>query len=114
MWRVSGRDSTARVSLRLRKDTATPENLSGLIDNLRKSFPAKAIVVSLETPDEGVTLRGSVIPDLPGSVIDTLRPGASTRRADTYKRASRIVVDTPGVVVGKQEITFHVKDDPAK
>jgi hypothetical protein len=95
-------------------DTAPPENLGGMIDNLRKSFPAKAIVVSLETPDEGVTLRGSVIPDLPGSVIDTLRPGASTRRADTYKRAARIVVDTPGVVVGKQEITIHVKDDPAK
>jgi hypothetical protein len=95
-------------------DVAPPENLSGLLDNLRKSFPAKAIVISLETPDEGVTLRGSVIPDLPGSVIDTLRPGASTRRADTYKRASRLVVDTHGVVQGKQEITIHVKDDPAK
>ena len=68
-------------------DVAPPENLGGLIDNLRKSYPASAIVVGLETPDEGVTLRGSVIPDLPGSVIDTLRPGASTRRADTFKRA---------------------------
>jgi len=29
------------------------------------AFPANALVVSLETPDEGVTLRGSVIPDLP-------------------------------------------------
>jgi hypothetical protein len=95
-------------------DTAPAENLSGLIDNMRKSFPAKAIVVSLETPDEGVTLRGSVIPDLPGSVIDTLRPGASTRRGDTYKRAARLVVDMGGVVLGKQELTIHVKDDPAK
>jgi hypothetical protein len=95
-------------------DTAPAENLGGLIDNMRKSFPAKAIVVSLETPDEGVTLRGSVIPDLPGSVIDTLRPGASTRRGDTYKRAARLVVDMGGVVMGKQELTIHVKDDPAK
>ncbi len=95
-------------------DLAPAENLNGLIDNLRKSFPAKAIVVSLETPDEGVTLRGSVIPDLPGSVIDTLRPGASTRRADTFKRAARLVVDTHGVVQGKQEIAIHIKDDPAK
>jgi hypothetical protein len=95
-------------------DVAPAENLSGLIDNLRKGFPAKAIVISLETPDEGVTLRGNVIPDLPGSIIDTLRPGASTRRGDTYKRAARMVVDTAGVVLGKQELTIHVKDDPAK
>ncbi|HEY1585288.1 MAG TPA: hypothetical protein VGH63_06330, partial [Polyangia bacterium] len=68
----------------------------------------------LETPDEGVTLRGSVIPDLPGSVIDTLRPGASTRRADTFKRAARFVVPMRGIMQGKQEITIHVKDDPSE
>ena len=79
-----------------------------LIDNLRKSYAANAIVVGLETPDEGVTLRGSVIPDLPGSVIDTLRPGASTRRADTFKRASRCVVPMRGSLQGKQEISIHV------
>jgi hypothetical protein len=92
-------------------DLAPPESLTGLIDNLRKSYPARSIVVSLETPDEGVTLRGSVIPDLPGSVIDTLRPGASTRRADTFKRAARFVVDTHGIMQGKQEISIRVKDD---
>ncbi len=78
---------------------------------MRKGYPARSIVVSLETPDEGVTLRGAVIPDLPGSVIDTLRPGASTRRADTFKRAARFVIPTHGIVQGKQEITVRVKDD---
>jgi hypothetical protein len=94
-----------------RPDVAPPENLAGMLENLRKSFPARAIVVSLETPDEGVTLRGAVIPDLPGSVIDTLRPGASSRRADTFKRAARFVVPMRGVMQGKQEITVRVKDD---
>jgi hypothetical protein len=95
-------------------DVAPPESLGGLIDNLRKSYSASAIVVGLETPDEGVTLRGSVIPDLPGSVIDTLRPGASTRRADTFKRAARFVVPMHGIMQGKQEITVHVKDDQSQ
>ncbi len=95
-------------------DVAPPESLGGLIDNLRKGYPADSIVVGLETPDEGVTLRGSVIPDLPGSVIDTLRPGASTRRADTFKRAARFVVPMRGVMQGKQEITVHVKDDQSQ
>ena len=53
----------------------------------------------------------NVIPDLPGSVIDTLRPGASTRRADTYKRAARFVVPMHGVLTGKQEITVRVRDE---
>ncbi|MDB4967413.1 MAG: hypothetical protein JWN44_3102 [Myxococcales bacterium] len=97
-----------------RPDTAPPESLGGLIDNLRKGYAASAIVVGLETPDEGVTLRGSVIPDLPGSVIDTLRPGASTRRADTFKRASRFVVPMHGIMQGKQEITVRVKDDQSQ
>ncbi|HXU72512.1 MAG TPA: SpoIVB peptidase S55 domain-containing protein [Polyangia bacterium] len=95
-------------------EVAPPENLGGLIDNLRKSYAATSLVVGLETPDEGVTLRGSVIPDLPGSVIDTLRPGASTRRADTFKRAARFVVPMHGIMQGKQEITIHVKDDPSE
>lgn len=95
-------------------DVAPPENLGGLIDNLRKSYAASSIVVGLETPDEGVTLRGSVIPDLPGSVIDTLRPGASTRRADTFRRAARFVVPMHGIMQGKQEITVHIKDDQSQ
>jgi hypothetical protein len=95
-------------------ESAPPENLGNMIDNLRKGYPARSIVVSLETPDEGVTLRGSVIPDLPGSVIDTLRPGASTRRADTFKRAARFVVTTRGVMQGKQEITVRVRDDQTR
>jgi hypothetical protein len=36
------------------------------------------------------------------------------RRADTFKRAAHLVVPTHGIVQGKQEITVHVKDDPAK
>jgi hypothetical protein len=95
-------------------DVAAPESLGGLIDNLRKGYDATSIVVGLETPDEGVTLRGSVIPDLPGSVIDTLRPGASTRRADTFKRAARFVVPMRGIMQGKQEITVHIKDDSSQ
>jgi hypothetical protein len=44
-------------------------------------------------------------------VIDTLRPGASTRKADTFKRATRFVVPMRGVMQGKQEITVRVRDD---
>ena len=98
----------------VKPDLAAPENMGHLIDNLRKSYPARSIVVTLQTPDEGLALRGTVVFDLPGSVMDTLRPGASTRRGETFKETSRQVVPTRVVVTGKQEIQVKIKDEPSR
>jgi hypothetical protein len=92
-------------------DLAPPESLGGLVDNLRKSYSARSIVVSFETFDEGVALRGRIVPDLPDSVIDTLRPGASTRRTETFRRALRVVAPMSMVVQGRQELAVRVRSD---
>ncbi|MSP62567.1 MAG: hypothetical protein EXR72_20000 [Myxococcales bacterium] len=94
----------------VKPDMAAPESVRGLIDNLRKALPARSIVVTVETPDEDMTLRGSVVSDLPGSVADTLRPGASTRRGEAFKRSARMVVPTAGVTVGRQSLQVRVKE----
>ncbi len=94
----------------MRPDLAPPESLADVVANLRRNYPSRSLVVSLETADEGVLVRGRVVPDLPGSAIDTLHPMASSRHAETYKRAVRTTATTRQVVVGKQEITIHVKD----
>ena len=75
----------------VRPDVRQPESLRGYIDNLRKFYTAASIVVSLQTPDDGASLRGRLIPDLPESALDTLRPGNQTRRADAYRVADRTV-----------------------
>ena len=87
-----------------------PEDLEGLLDNLRRGYPARSIVVTIEAPEEDFTLRGAVIADLPVSIADTLRPGATSRRGDPYKRNLRLAVPTPGVVVGKQSLQVRVRD----
>jgi hypothetical protein len=94
----------------VRPEAAPPESVAGLVANLRKTYPSRSVVVSLETLDEGITLRGAVIPDLPGSVIDTLRPGASSRRGDPYRRAARLVTPTRSVLTGQKELTVFVKE----
>jgi hypothetical protein len=98
----------------VKPDQAPPESFDNLLDNLRKSYPARSIVVTLQSPVDGLNLRGAVVSDLPGSVIDTLRPGASTRRGETFKESARIVVATHGVVVGRQEIQVKIKDEPTR
>lgn len=95
----------------VKPDTPKPESLRGFIDNLRSFYTNTDIVVSLSTPDDGASLRGRLIPTLPQSALDTLRPGNQTRRADSYRVAERTVVSSARPVVGKQELTISVRDD---
>ena len=98
----------------VKPEQAPPESLGALLDNLRKSYVASSIVVSVQSCDEGLTLRENVLPDLPASVLDTLRPGASTRRGETYKLATRVVVPMSRIITGKRELSVKVKETLGK
>jgi hypothetical protein len=93
----------------VRPDVPKPESLRGLMDNLRVSYPGQSIVVSLSTPDSGVSLRGRLIPGLPDSALDTLRSANQTRRADAYHVAERTLHSCDRLVSGRQELTARVR-----
>jgi hypothetical protein len=95
----------------VRPEMAPPENLTGYIDNIGKYYTAGNIVVSVQTQDEGAALHGRLIADLPGSAMDTLRPGMQTRRADAYRLAERTVASSKRLVAGRQELTVAVRDE---
>ncbi len=95
----------------VRPDTPQAESLRGYIENLRKFYSASSIVVSVQTPDDGASLRGKLLSGLPPAALDTLRPGNQTRRADAYRVADRTVFPSKRLVSGKQELTLFVRDD---
>jgi hypothetical protein len=95
----------------VRPDVPQAESLRGYIDNMRKAYSASSIVVTLQTPDDGASLRGRLIQGLPDSALDTLRPARQTRRADSYHVADRTVYPARQLVSGRQELTLQVKDD---
>lgn len=95
----------------VKPEIAPPESLTDLVENLRKGYAARQLVVTLTTTEEGVSHRGRLIPSLPASVIATLRPGSTTRRGEVYKRLTRFAVDVDTVLVGTKELTVQVKDD---
>ena len=95
----------------VRPDVPHAESLRGYIDNLRKSYAATSIVVTLHTRDDGASLRGRLIQGLPDSALDTLRPANQTRRADAYHIADRTVFPARQLVSGRQELSVLVKDD---
>jgi hypothetical protein len=95
----------------VKPEVAPPENLDGFVENLRKGYSARTLVVTLSTLDEGVMLHGHLLPNLPASVIATLRPGGASKRGEPYKRVGRVAVDMGTVLSGKQELTVLVRDD---
>ncbi len=95
----------------VRPDMPQAENLRGYIENLRKAYAPSSLIVTLQTPDDGVSLRGRLIQGLPASALDTLRPANQTRRADAYRIADRTVFPTRQLVSGKQDLSVLVKDD---
>jgi hypothetical protein len=95
----------------VRPDLPQAETLPVYIDNMRKSYSASAIVVTLQTPDDGASLRGRLISGLPDSALDTLRPGNQTNRAGAYHIADRTLFPARQLVSGKEELSVVVKTD---
>lgn len=93
----------------VRPDVPKPESLRGLMENLGVSYPGKSVVVSVSTPDSGVSLRGRLIPSLPDSALDTLRSANQPRRADSYRVAERTLHPCDHLVSGRQELTARVR-----
>jgi hypothetical protein len=93
-----------------RLDVAAPENTEQLIEALRRTYPGNVLVVTVSTADEGTAIGGKIVPNLPPSAIDTVRPGASSGRVDQYKSLIRVVTPTPRVVQGRAELLLTVDD----
>lgn len=89
-------------------EIAPPNSLADFVENLRRSYSGRSLVVTLHSPDEGVSLRGQMLPSLPASVLATLRPAASSRRGEVSKRQFRSVHAVPWVMTGKQELTVTI------
>ena len=92
-------------------DMPQAETLPVYIENMRKSYSASSIVVTLQTPDDGASLRGRLISGLPDAALDTLRPGNQTNRAGAYHVADRTLFPARQLVSGREELSVAVKTD---
>jgi hypothetical protein len=94
----------------VRPEVPRAEDLRGFVENLRTYYPASSIVVSLTTRDDGASLHGRLIRNLPASALDTLRPSNQTRRADSFHVVKRAAFPGSRPLTGRQEITVQVND----
>ena len=85
-----------------------PEDLAGFVQNLRTYYPATTLVVSLASKDDGASLHGKLIRNLPQSALDTLRPASQSRRADDVHMVKQFPFPGSRILAGKSEITVQV------
>jgi len=95
----------------VRPELAKPQDLGQLLVRLQKGYPSRAVVISLEQPTEGLKLQGRVIADLPRSVVDALRTGASAHEMSTFRTSTRRVFKTDQIVEGRAQLRIRVEDE---
>lgn len=91
-------------------DMAEPETLDALVQNLTTRYAEDALVVSFRMPGAGVTVRGRVVPNLPSSALDALRPAVSTDGGEPLANVRRVVVPTGRIVVGRDRVRLRVRE----
>jgi hypothetical protein len=100
--------------IQVQPDRAPPENLRQFLLHIQEGYPSRSVVVSLETPYEGLKMRGQVLHDLPGSVMDSLSGSTMVRGEQTFQRALRQVFRTQKVIVGRKNIRLRVRSEVTK
>ncbi len=85
-----------------------PQSLGDLLTNVSRFYPPKSLVVGVNVPGEGVSLRGRVIERLPASAIDALQPAVGQEQISRHRTALRTVTPTTFLVEGKTTISLTV------
>ncbi len=91
-------------------ETVAPHDLDDVIDNLSKSFPPDAIVVSVQLPAQGVSIGGKIIKNLPPSALDTLSPKAAYLGEQPEAVVERKFLYPGMLISGKVDLQLQVKE----
>lgn len=89
-----------------------PKDVDSLLDNLAASYPARSVVGTIYRADEGLATEHGLVEQLPESVLQTLSPAGSNRKAIHFKQAARRVIRTDAIIAGEASLELYVA--PAK
>jgi len=92
------------------RDQSAPDTLADMIKNFENPvYPAKSAVVTFGTGDAGVSFKGRVAHDLPPGALDAIRPETSSVAPETFQTTTRVVVDLPEFMVGRDRVSVTVR-----
>ena len=85
-----------------------PRGVDDLLDTIAQSYPARSMIGSIYLPDEGLATEYGLVSELPESVLQTLSPGGSNRKAVHFKQAARRVIRTDVIIQGEAALEIDV------
>jgi hypothetical protein len=90
-------------------DAAPPVDLPSLLAAFRALLPGNVWAVTLYPADEGISLDGVLVRDLPATALDKLHPQSHTQRAAAYKPIARTAAPAKRVVEGSASMLVRVR-----
>lgn len=88
------------------------DNLEQILDNIEEGFPATSLVVSTKLPTQGLSMRGYVARNLPGSMLDTLKDSGSSETPTIFATQTRSELPLDAIVVGSARVKLEVRAEP--
>jgi hypothetical protein len=85
-----------------------PADIDDLLTTIQVGYPSRSMVVSIYRQGEGLSTRGSLMTELPDSVLETLVDRGATRDTVKLKQLSRRVIPTKKIVEGLQYVRVNV------
>lgn len=85
-----------------------PSSLDDLIDTLEDTYPPRSLVATIYREGEGLSTRHGLLPELPGSVLETLARTGDTAGAVRFKQMARRVIPTASLIEGDHTIKVSV------
>jgi len=90
-------------------DAAPVYAMSDIWRIIGRMYHARQLVVRVMQPAEGTSVNGRIISHLPGSVLDSLRSGSSTKRRLLHRASFRKALVLPDVLTGTKQIYVRVE-----
>ncbi len=90
-------------------DAAPVYSMSDVWRIIKRMYHSRQLVVRLMQPAEGTSINGRIISHLPGSVLDSLRNGSSTKTRLIHRASFRRALLLPDVLSGAKRIYVRVE-----
>jgi hypothetical protein len=93
-----------------RVDAPPPTDVPSLLGVLRKMLPGNTWAATLSMVDEGISVDGKVVKDLPAAAHDRLHPGSRSQRVQSYRPIARTVTPAKRVLNGSASTMVRIAD----
>ncbi len=88
-----------------------PRNLGDVLENVRAGLPGTSLVLSLQRKSRGMTLAGFVIPDLPGSMLDSLASSNDSARTPMFVTHQRTTLPMGRIITGQAKLSLSIRKE---